>query len=398
MNVNNYLKANFYGYESAGYPTPFFLYSQNRLVSNALLFQNIANTLFRNAKVYYAVKAAFIGKIIESLDPYVDGFDIMSTYEYHAIKSSKIPEQKLLLNSPYKEPVIVQNIKKAGGIVIADNLNEVREYSLNQKSKFAVRLNDCNCNEDHFISNNRFGVSFQQFQDQNIDSSVPVLFHMHALSRTKEHGTAQAAYQDTMSKIAGWSGKNSRISIDFGGGFDSNLRMGTEQKLKEILSEYAELASMIKYDSIYFEPGRYFVEDAGILVTTVKNIKECQGVKWLIVDASTDFLIPLQAARFEVVDMDGENGEGDLYTIADGTCSPAGIIKKNVRLKNVKAGDRLIVLNAGSYTYSLAETFYNIIPPSFFVNMDKSIQEIFTHEAGVQIANLIYGGNGGFKV
>jgi diaminopimelate decarboxylase len=147
-----------------------------------------------------------------------------------------------------------------------------------------------------------------------------------------------------------------------------------------------------KLNNIYFEPGRFIVEDAAVAVTTVCKIKNCEGIKWLITDIGTNILIPLPAARFEVTDVNGNSGYGEVYSIGDGTCSPAGVIQRDVQLDNITEGDRILVNSCGAYTYSLAETFCNLIPAAYFVKTDGHIATMVSPQTAQDVAELLFYG------
>lgn len=387
MNIEKYLKNYFGKSMNSDIQTPYVVYSSERIHDNIVNLRKILDEHFANAKIYYAVKACMFDKIICFMKNMVDGFDVMSALQYNALKSSGIDEEKLIYNSPYKNPKVSDYIGSSKGIVIADNLNELEQYE--GYDVHAIRLNDCNVFDDNFISNGRFGISINEISTETLGSIN--LFHMHALSRIKNPDVVVKTYKETISMLRKTK-LNKNMVIDFGGGFDSNLRMDELGiSLKDIIQEYSRLLKNIECNSVIFEPGRHFVEDAAITITTIKEIKKINNENWIIVDVATDFLIPLAASRFEVYDIHGVNGTGDLYNIGDGTCSPAGVIKRNVKLENIQLGDRLIITNCGAYTYSLAETFFGVIPEAYLLE-DGKMDVMLSHENAVEIANILYGG------
>jgi diaminopimelate decarboxylase len=102
------------------------------------------------------------------------------------------------------------------------------------------------------------------------------------------------------------------------------------------------------------ESGRYLVADCGELVSSVINIKESRGNRFVILDAGINTLggmaglgrlMPL-AVSPEVRDGPAEM---DTATLVGPLCTPGDVLSRNVQLHTLGVGDIVTVPNVGAY-------------------------------------------------
>lgn len=159
--------------------------------------------------------------------------------------------------------------------------------------------------------------------------------------------------------------------IDLGGGFGvpykpDELPLNIEKMAEQVAAEINSGISELDYSNlptIHFEPGRYIVCDAGVIVTTVNTVKKSSGVTYALVDASMATLLrPAMYDSYHHIIKDGsQTRTKTLYTIAGRVCESGDIIGENRMLPKLKEGDVLVILNAGAYGYTMALGTYNSI-------------------------------------
>jgi diaminopimelate decarboxylase len=157
--------------------------------------------------------------------------------------------------------------------------------------------------------------------------------------------------------------------LDFGGGLDERAmcdRAGLD--LAALMAVFADAAGQVGCSTRpVLEPGRFLIGDAGIAVTRVCVAKRSAHRRWLIVDASTNVLVPIPSAHFEVRSLDRGSGECT-YSVADRLCSPTSVIQHDVLLPDhIGEGALLAVQFAGAYTWSLAENWTYPLPTVLLV-------------------------------
>jgi len=109
------------------------------------------------------------------------------------------------------------------------------------------------------------------------------------------------------------------------------------------------LASKKEY-SLILEPGRYIINDAGIVITQIISQKTNCNRKWLITDVGVNTLIPLKSASYDVIPLINNDKRLAVYDIGDHIASSIGVIKRNVQLPAMTStGMYLVILYAGAF-------------------------------------------------
>jgi diaminopimelate decarboxylase len=154
--------------------------------------------------------------------------------------------------------------------------------------------------------------------------------------------------------------------INFGGGMPIPYREGAESfdlstfaKLAEkvILNDYRNRDSTFRY---YFEPGRWFTAQAGVLLTRVNTVKDQGNVTYLGTDTGFHHILrpALYDAYHAVVNLSRHGETGDkVYTIAGNICESGDILATDRKLPETSEGDLLAICDAGAYGMSMASHY-----------------------------------------
>ena len=152
--------------------------------------------------------------------------------------------------------------------------------------------------------------------------------------------------------------------VDVGGGLGiAQLAGETELPFGDyaeaVLGELSRGGSGIE---VVFEPGRCLFGPAGALVVEVLHLKASGGREFVVVDAGmNDFLRPaLYDARHRIVPLRRRSGSERRFEIVGGVCE-TGDVFGSARMPPPEPGDRLAVLDAGAYGYSMSSN-YNLRP------------------------------------
>ncbi|HEX6519140.1 MAG TPA: type III PLP-dependent enzyme [Streptosporangiaceae bacterium] len=102
------------------------------------------------------------------------------------------------------------------------------------------------------------------------------------------------------------------------------------------------------------ESGRYLVGDCGELVSSVINIKESRGSRFVILDAGINTLggmaglgrlMPLAVKPDDAYAQD----DADAATLVGPLCTPGDVLGRSVRLHSPEVGDIVTIPNVGAY-------------------------------------------------
>ncbi|MGE8325181.1 diaminopimelate decarboxylase [Pseudomonas urmiensis] len=143
--------------------------------------------------------------------------------------------------------------------------------------------------------------------------------------------------------------------------------------------------------ALVFEPGRYIVANAGVLLTRVEYLKHTEYKDFAIVDAAMNDLIrpALYQAWMGVSAVQPRDGEGRAYDLVGPICETGDFLAKD-RVLNLAEGDLLAVESAGAYGFVMSSN-YNTrgrcaevlvdADQAFEVRRRETIAELFAGES-----------------
>ncbi|MDR2316701.1 MAG: diaminopimelate decarboxylase [Pseudomonas sp.] len=110
--------------------------------------------------------------------------------------------------------------------------------------------------------------------------------------------------------------------------------------------------------ALVFEPGRYIVANAGVLLTRVEYLKHTEHKDFAIIDAAMNDLIrpALYQAWMGVSAVKPRSGEGRAYDLVGPICETGDFLGKD-RVLNLAEGDLLAVQSAGAYGFVMSSNY-----------------------------------------
>jgi diaminopimelate decarboxylase len=140
------------------------------------------------------------------------------------------------------------------------------------------------------------------------------------------------------------------------------------------MDDYMKRDSGFRY---YFEPGRWFTAQAGVLLTRVNTVKDQGNVTYLGTDTGFHHILrpALYDAYHAVVNLSRNDAPGDsLYTIAGNICESGDILATDRKLPESAEGDLLAICDTGAYGMTMA-SHYNrrALPAEVLIKGDTDI-------------------------
>jgi diaminopimelate decarboxylase len=152
--------------------------------------------------------------------------------------------------------------------------------------------------------------------------------------------------------------------IDLGGGFKVPYQEGESgtdivalaNGIQNRLNNYKNAGG--KDLSIWFEPGKYFVAEAGCLLCTVNVLKRSGAIEFVGVDSGLNQLIrPMFYEAYHAIDnISNSTGEKRPYTVVGNICE-TDTFAEDRSLPQVREGDVLAIRNAGAYGFEMASSY-----------------------------------------
>ena len=351
--------------------TPFYVYSQSKITNT---FDQLKNSL--NSEIFYAVKANSNQAIIKLMASLGAGADVVSVGELERAIKAGVEPQKIIFEGIGKTNkdiafAIEKNIRLIN-IESIDELERVNEVGINQNKtiNIGIRLNP---NIDgQTLDKISTGKKTDKF---GIDTDkLDEIFHVLEVSKNVNligiscHVGSQIFNINVFAEIFQKMKTNAQIfldkgyaikHVDLGGGLGVSYHHDQEILNLQILKDEIDKCYINVPYKLSFEPGRYLVANAGILVTSVITTKNNGGINYLITDAGMQTLIrpALYQAHHEIQSVSVNTNQQIDYTIAGPICESSDIFSKNISLPQQKVGNLIIIKDTGAYGKVMASNY-----------------------------------------
>jgi diaminopimelate decarboxylase len=381
--------------------TPLYVYSRSQMLQN---FRAIKAPLAEIDHVLcYALKANANGALLKILAQEGAGADVVSAGELHlALKAGFSPGKITFAGVGKRDDEIEYALKSGIFSINAESAQELQVISLvalrlGTRARISIRVNpDIDAQSHPYITTglkqNKFGVPADEAE--NLFKYAVTLANLEVIGVHAHIGsqiTKVEPFAESARFLAGLvkSLREAGIAIqhiDFGGGFGvqyvnaltcEGLPLEPETFSVPALNQFIEgVLPALKETgcSIWFEPGRSIVADAGALLTKVLYTKENGLKKFVVVDAGmNDLLRPsLYSAYHQIVPLKLQTYEYERVDVVGPICETGDFLARDRLLNKSKRDDALAVLTAGAYGFSLASNYNaRLRPAEILVNGDK---------------------------
>ncbi|MBI4429693.1 MAG: diaminopimelate decarboxylase [Ignavibacteriales bacterium] len=373
------------------YGTPLYVYSRNQVIENYKSIDSAFGAM--DHAVCYALKANSNLHILKLLAEEGAGADVVSAGElFLALKAGFTPEKIAFAGVGKREDEIEYALTQRVFSLNAESHQELQLISrvalrLNTTARVSLRINpDIDPQSHPYITtglhSNKFGIDSAKAIDAfRYALSLPALevigLHTHIGSQI----TKTEPFIETARFVVQFLEKlretGVRIShIDFGGGFGVQYSNAVRHEAipvedhgstptpspAEFVGSFLPILQQTGC-SVWLEPGRSIVADAGILVTKVLYTKENGSKKFVVTDAGmTDLLRPsLYNAHHQIVPLKIETYESEKVDVVGPICETGDFLARDRSLTKVKPNDGLAVLTAGAYGF-VNTSHYNARP------------------------------------
>jgi len=365
------------------FKTPLLLFLENRIRDNIKTFINVFNSEFDTFHCYYSFKANYLPEICKIVQSEGIGAEVVSLPELKLALKLGFPSNKIIVGGPYLSKKLIElSIKNKIKEIIIYDLNDLKKVNLiaqrygyiqnicirvnsqKYKSKLGIKIDPKEMKE--------FAKIYKNYQNIKIKS---ILSHystqMNNINQYKQNISSIAHNLNLFSEI-GINIKN----INLGGGFpeatiipQNQLKLITK-KIKSILQQYK-----VKYKKIYFEPGRYFLGDAGLFITKIIRVGEN---RWVFLNIGNHICPKFAKCSLRFYNASKINEPHKYKT------SIAGIIptdqdvlaKDYFFTEKLIKGDKVLIANTGAYCLTFSNRFPYLLPKILLIH-DNSLNIIF---------------------
>ena len=159
--------------------------------------------------------------------------------------------------------------------------------------------------------------------------------------------------------------------IDFGSGFKVAYKEGDyTTDIEELANQFVSLFNGFCKEygrklQLWFEPGKFLVSEAGVLLVKVNTVKTSMATVFAGVDSGQNHLIrPMfYDAYHHIINLSNPAGKQRIYTVVGYICE-TDTFGWDRKLSEVREGDILAILNAGAYGYSMSNNYNSRLRPA----------------------------------
>jgi diaminopimelate decarboxylase len=381
------------------YGTPVFLLDDSRVRARVREYKEAMQRNFGAGSMpLFASKSLSFKEIYRMMAEENIGTDIVSSGELFTAVSAGFPMERAFFHGNNKTDFDIEYAIENGiGYFIADGIEELEridEYAgkAGIRQKILLRITPGIDPHTHQkISTGGVDSKFGSAIETGLAKKVTAFalskenielcgFHCHIGSQIFEIEPYTDAADIMLSFIADMRdalGYTAKI-LNLGGGFgvryvESDPEISITKNIDEIAAHiHAKCAELsLKLPTIYMEPGRSIVADAGMTLYTVGSVKEIEGFKnYVSIDGGmTDNpRYTLYQSAYTLCLANRASEEADFECTVGGRCCESGdLIQENIRLPKPTRGDILAVLVTGAYNYSMASNYNRVARPPVVV-------------------------------
>ncbi len=378
------------------YGTPLYVLNEDQIRANCRLYTQTMREVFGEQSFpLFAGKALCFKGMYQVLQAEGMGADVVSPGELYTALAAGFPAESLFFHGNNKTDADIRYALESNiGYFVVDNEHELKilnetAQELGKTQKVLLRVTPgIDPHTLEAINTGRIDCQFGRpietgqaghFVEAALACANIKLcgFHSHIGSQIFEAEPFCDAvdillqFAEEMREKFGFVAEH----FNLGGGFgvryvDSDPHVDIPQNIRKIAEHLKAGCETHKYPqpSIFMEPGRSIVANAGLTLYSVGGIKEIEGYRsYVTVDGGmTDnpryalyqsAYTVLPATRMQDV-------RNEILTVAGRCCESGDLIQEAVSLPNLQRGDLLAVLTTGAYNFAMASNYNRICRPA----------------------------------
>lgn len=352
--------------------TPTYVYSRAHIEAQYRAYADALDGMPH--LVCFAVKANSNLAVLNVLARLGAGFDIVSRGELERVLAAGGEPGKIVFSGVGKTREDMRRALEVGvhcfNVESTDELERLQVVAaeLGVRAPISLRVNpDVDAGTHPYISTglkeNKFGIAIADAEDVYIRAAqLPNLDVVGVDCHIGSQLTSLPPFLDALDRLLALVDRLGDCGIhlrhlDLGGGL--GVRYRDEQP--PLASDYIK-AVRERLDgrdlALVFEPGRFIVANAGVLLTQVEYLKHTEHKDFAIVDAAMNDLIrpALYQAWMNVTAVRPRDGQPRTYDIVGPICETGDFLAKERELV-LAEGDLLAVHSAGAYGFVMSSNY-----------------------------------------
>ncbi|OPA96697.1 diaminopimelate decarboxylase [Pseudomonas fluorescens] len=352
--------------------TPTYVYSRAHIEAQYRSFTDSLDGVPH--LVCYAVKANSNLGVLNVLARLGAGFDIVSRGELERVLAAGGKPEKIVFSGVGKSREDMRRALEVGvhcfNIESTDELERLQVVAaeMGVRAPISLRVNpDVDAGTHPYISTglkeNKFGIAIADAEDVYIRAAqLPNLEVLGVDCHIGSQLTTLPPFLDALDRLLALIDRLGECGIylhhiDLGGGVGVRYRDEEPPLIADYIKAVRERIEGRDL-TLMFEPGRYIVANAGVLLTQIEYLKHTEHKDFAIVDAAMNDLIrpALYQAWMNVTAVTPRNSEARAYDIVGPICETGDFLAKDRQLA-LEEGDLLAVHSAGAYGFVMSSNY-----------------------------------------
>ena len=353
--------------------TPTFVYSRSAIEDAYRRFDTAFSS--HRHRTCYAVKANANLGVLSLLASLGAGFDVVSGGELERVLRAGGNAGHVVFSGVGKQDWEISKALCAGiacfNVESQSELDQINRISgqLNLVAPISVRVNpDVDANTHPYISTglkqNKFGVSPAVARDMyHQATSLPHIKVVGIDCHIGSQITEIEPFIEAMRRITEIVDdlENDGVTlehIDLGGGIGVQYQDESPLDIEAYASAILQVLGHRRQE-LLFEPGRYIVANAGVLLSRVVNLKQNEGKYFAVIDAGMNDLIrPALYQSWQGISVvtPNSNVESHAYDVVGPICETGDFIARQRDLA-LSAEDLVAIHSAGAYAFSMSSNY-----------------------------------------
>lgn len=359
---------------AAQFPTPFFLYEEERIRRNCRTVREAFEPFFPNFYPLYAVKANTNPEILRIIHD--EGFDFDCSSSVEVWIANKLGVGGMHTGN-YTSEHGLRIVLEESQLIL--NLDDISQLPTVQKIKvpelISFRINPGVTKggmESLMVAgpDAKFGVPLERAVEAYTQAKAMGVqrFGVHMMTGSNILDAKYFAFVagelfNIIAKIKEETGVEMEF-LNIGGGFgvpyepkEQSLNLkDLAQLLRQAFDEKCKKFHL-KEPTLMIEPGRFIVGDTGWLVTQAQVIKEAHK-KFVGLNASTnDMPRPAIYGAYHYISVLNDRDEEEIVSVVGSICENNDQFAKDRLLPKIDVGDLVVVHNSGGHAFAMSHNY-----------------------------------------
>ncbi|PKK89072.1 MAG: diaminopimelate decarboxylase [Candidatus Wallbacteria bacterium HGW-Wallbacteria-1] len=317
--------------------------------------------------------------------------EVVSSFEYDKARNLGVPGHGIIFNGPYKPMEVLEKAALEDAMIHIDSFDEINDLEkvsrkLDKELSVAIRVNMDTGIYPHW---SRFGFNLDNGQALDALKRIRAGKRLRVVGLHTHIGTFildPGAYGRAVDKLMVLAAEIRKYwdeplrYIDLGGGFPSLNRLKGIYQPPEVVippvEAYADAicGAMLRniseepYPELILETGRFLIDQAGSLITSVVSARNLvNGQRGYVLDAGVNLLYTSTWYNFNVETDRRGKGIFEPSALLGPLCMNIDVVEESIMLPRLEKGTRVILSPVGAYNITQSMQFIHCRPATVMI-------------------------------